>query len=264
MKTKSKTSKEKELILQEEQGVGNVEEPEVVEEELPFQDMAFHFMVTGCMARGLTEEESIEWATLFKTGEKIREKNREEKVINDERKRFLAYGGEYKGVKKGVRNGSYVMSLDSPSLEVMRWFLARNSGLSPAQASEASGAKWNQVINECQRNEELRCVRDGVFSNLKQLTREMSYGVAIDVLNGDAIPKDRLELAKWTLERVDAHGSFKNPKAAAIEESKNQAAKTSTGSGGGGIVINLIGDAVDKISSHAAKLEGKAKIFTDI
>lgn len=261
MKKRVKAKKEIEV------SVGKMEDGSEVEvmEEIPFKDMIFHSMVTGCMARGLTEDESIEWATLFKIGEDIREKARAEKMVEGERKRFLSYGGDYKGKKRGKKEGVYMMSLEEPSIEVMRWYLNRNMGVTPAECSAASGAKWNQVVNETQRNEELRCVRDGVLANLRQLTREISYGVALELLNGEDVNKHRTDMAKWVLERVDVSGTFKNPKLLMVEESRNSAQKAASQGGGGGIVINLIGDAVNKISSDRAKMDtGKGKVFTDI
>lgn len=233
--------------------------PEVMDfEGMSIEDMVYSQLVIASMERGLSEVEAKDWAWLVASGEKIRDRHKEEKIIEEERKRFLANGGNYQGKKKTKKQTLYAVSLEQPSLGVMKWILARNAGLSVKEAGKISDVTWSDVVNECGRNEEVRNAREGMLANSRQLVRELAYGVAVDSLKGKGIEASTKSMAQWALERVDVRGDFARP--GSEDDSHSFSGE---GGKGGGIVINLIGDAAGKVAMKPTS-DGKAKVFADI
>lgn len=140
---------------------------------------------------------------------------------------------------------------------VKRWVVMRAAGMKFSEASSGSGATWLQIQDARYHSEEMRCAMDAMDERSRQLMREKAKSVVEQSQEeGARVSLAQTQVSMKILSSLDRE-HFGEQRGVASEEVQKAI-------GGGGFVINLIGDAAKVAEAVPSKRPGKALVFTDV
>lgn len=198
----------------------------------------------------LSAEEAAAWDLLVENGRKIREKQAEEQPKRLE--------GKPEWVKKMLTKKKRD-DLGEVPVQVKRWVVCRMAGISFKKAGLASGATWLEVQAARSKSEAFRCALAAQEENSRQLMKAKAQSVVELSQDEDAkVSIAQTQVSMRILECLDrsAFGMDNRVKDVADEVKKAV--------GGGGFVINLVGDAAKVAEAAPQKKPAKALVYAEV